>query len=145
MPFVTVYNPLDRPVVIDEEGRTIGGGTWAIALTTAEPVRAGLEAGTLLEVKIGKDRAEPYNADARNARDRATWAEERRDALSKLDRDELAELARSHAVIDPDDPDPHKRDLVAMLAVRDEVEVDKPDKKPKTRRRSSSSSDTEED
>lgn len=51
MPYFTAYNGTDAPVVIDGEGRTIGGGEWAPVLSTEDAVSAALEAGTLTKVK----------------------------------------------------------------------------------------------
>ena len=77
MPYVTAYNTTDRPVLIDDEGRTLGGGEWGPVLTTEEPARMALDAGTLVKV------AEPKNLDdvtpeARSAFERTSELEEAR-------------------------------------------------------------------
>lgn len=50
MPYITVFNTTDRPVPIDDEGRSLPGGEWGPVLTTADQVQAALDAGHLVKV-----------------------------------------------------------------------------------------------
>ena len=84
----TVYNTLDRPVALDDDGRTIGGGEYGSALTTGkagEVADAAIDRGDL--VVVTRPKGDDLNDDARAAFD-AT------DALNAAPDDEaLAEVA----------------------------------------------------
>lgn len=42
------YNPTSQPVVIDDEGHTLGGGEWASVDPASDRVTAAVEAGDLI-------------------------------------------------------------------------------------------------
>lgn len=85
----TVYNTLDRPVGIDDDGRTIGGGEYGTVLTTGkagEQADAAIDRGDLVVVERPAGDG-PVNPDALAAFD-AT------DALNAADTPEaIAEVA----------------------------------------------------
>lgn len=64
MVYQTVFNRLDTPVVIDTEGRSIGGGEWGTVNTEEEAVKRALEAEWLTEVE---EREDTDNIDPRAA------------------------------------------------------------------------------
>lgn len=43
-----VFNPTDQPVVIDDEGRVLGGGEWAELDTTDDLIKSLLDREQLL-------------------------------------------------------------------------------------------------
>ena len=45
---IPAFNPTDRPVVIDDEGRQLGGGEWGRVDPDASPVVTALGLGALL-------------------------------------------------------------------------------------------------
>lgn len=49
--YVTVFNASDTPVLLDEDGRSVGGGEWATADPDDAVTAAALEAGDLVEVE----------------------------------------------------------------------------------------------
>jgi len=76
----TVYNPLDVPVAIDDDGRTLGGREYGTVLVTGKPGEAAadaIERGSLVvverpaaDVEVGVDAREAFDAtDALNAAD----------------------------------------------------------------------------
>lgn len=46
----TAYNTLDRPVVVDDDGRVAAGGEWSPVLASHELVKAAVERGDLVFV-----------------------------------------------------------------------------------------------
>lgn len=48
--YITVFNPTDQPVVVDDEGRTVAGHSWSPALSTADEVKTALDDGRLVKV-----------------------------------------------------------------------------------------------
>lgn len=56
------YNTTDTPVVIDGEGRIVGGGEWVHIKPNPEVERA-LELGSLIETTVA-DRSQDADADA---------------------------------------------------------------------------------
>lgn len=49
MVYAAAYNPTDSPVVIDGEGRTLGGRAWGPVETTEDAVKAALSDGRLVK------------------------------------------------------------------------------------------------
>lgn len=50
MGYVTAYNPGDSPVVVDDDGRTVGGREWSPVLTTEDRVKEAFADGRLVKV-----------------------------------------------------------------------------------------------
>lgn len=48
--YICVFNPTAQPVVLDDEGRSVAGGTWAPALSSTDQVRGALDGGLLVKV-----------------------------------------------------------------------------------------------
>lgn len=89
--YVPVCNVTDRPLVVDGEGRTLGGGEWGATLKSAEQVKAALGRGELVE--LDGDAGTP---EAKAAVDLARILEQRAGAFGKLDRDALLEHTGEH-------------------------------------------------
>lgn len=110
----TAWNPADVPVVVDAEGRTIGGGEYGTVDTTDSAAKALLDAESLLLVSDP-----PSDADINPALRAALAATEARQvaavALRGQDKADLVTLAEEHA---PDLADADKPDLVDGLAAR---------------------------
>lgn len=69
MTFATYFNPTSSPVVIDDTGATIAGGTWGTASSSTRQVSAAVDNGSLVEVPRPDDTSET-NPDALAAFDR---------------------------------------------------------------------------
>lgn len=121
--FVVAYNPTDGPVLIDDAGRVVGGGEWAPVDSTDETAKAAFDAGRLLRAEAPARDANPL---AVQAAAQAKAFTDRSRAFAALDRDDLAELARTAELIEGDQL-PHKDELVAVL-VRSDVPTPTPAK-----------------
>lgn len=104
------YNPTDAPMLIDAAGRTLGGGEWGPVSSTADEVKAALEADTLVYVDLADDAEASVPAAA--ARTRVAELNERTEAFGALDKPELEQLA---AELEPADG-ANKAQLVELLA-----------------------------
>lgn len=119
------FNPTSGPVVIDAEGRTLGGGEWGPVDSTANAVRAAVDAGALVLQDAPAEDAQTAPA-ASTAAAAVVEAEDRRARLGDLDREVLGELARNTGVIDAGEDTPTKAELVAMLTPRTNVAIPAP-------------------
>lgn len=103
--YVTVFNPSDSPVLLDEEGRSVGGGEWATAETTDDVTKAALADGRL--VKVDAPESDPdrryFNAQALGTFEQTARYGERSDTLSEKDKPQLVKIARSQGVIGDED------------------------------------------
>lgn len=121
MTFKTVFNTTDSPVVVDSEGRSIGGFEHGTVDTTEDLASDAMDAHVLIPsvLPTGDVEVDPQVKAAHAAtKDRTEKAER----LRKMEKDDLAALAAS----DPSTEhlaDEHKGDMVAGLAARD-VEPD---------------------
>lgn len=52
-----VYNTSDTMVVVDDDGRSVGGREWGVADSTSEPVKRALESGELIRADEDAARA----------------------------------------------------------------------------------------
>lgn len=87
--YQAAYNPGDTPVVIDRDGRTLGGREWGPVLTTEEDAKAAFSDGRL--IKVAAEDLDSANADARSAIEAAAELERTRKEA------EPAELATAAA------------------------------------------------
>lgn len=118
MVYSTVFNTTDQPIVVDAEGRAVGGREWGTVETLAEQAAAALSARHLVVIeKIAK------NADPRALAAAARTAEvsDRAGRLQGMEKDELTALALDAGV--PGAEQASKPDLVALLAARTNVAV----------------------
>lgn len=106
--YATVFNTTDSPLVVDAEGRIIGGGDWGTVDTTADEAKVALDDDRLVIVEERKDHP------AAEVFARTAVVRKSADALAKLDKDRLTALAEDNGV----DPDQHKPELVRALAAR---------------------------
>lgn len=118
--YVTAYNVTGSPVAATDEGHTIGGHGWGTADTTSDAGRHAFDAGILVEIEEPGDNARP---EARDAWARTQEVSKRAETFGDADKAKLLEAARTAGLVGPDD-EPHKPELVAMLATRPELEVD---------------------
>lgn len=91
MTYAVHFNTTDSPVVIDDDGRAIAGGTWAPARTTSPQVTDAVVAGRLVEVaKPDGDDVNPAAAEAFAEVDRlnTTTTSSRRRPASSSDSEE---------------------------------------------------------
>lgn len=120
--YATAKNTSAAPLVIDEDGRTIGGGEWGTVDTTSTTVRAAVDAGSIV-VRRDLDSGDvPDDADPalRAAVETTATIRGRAETFAALDRDTLEELALDAGLLagepDPTRPPPAKTALVATLA-----------------------------
>lgn len=100
--YVPAHNVTDRPVAIDFEGRTLGGGEWGPVDRTDDAVEAAVEAGVLVLVEVDP-KVKDLASDALDAHDAAQALEERRKALTGLEAGKVRALATEVGLIDPAD------------------------------------------
>lgn len=117
--YVTAYNPTDGPVVVTDQGHTIGGRSWGTLDTTSDAGRRALELGDVLEVEAESS----DNADVSAALERTKAVSERAELAGNADKGKLLEAARNAGLVG-DDEEPHKPELVAMLATRTDLELE---------------------
>jgi hypothetical protein len=84
MTYELVYNPMSGPVVVDDDGRSLAGGGYGPAETSA--VRGLVEAGALVRIKLARGAKGP----ARDAADRVDELNKRLDGLKGKSVDDLA-------------------------------------------------------
>jgi hypothetical protein len=120
MSYRPAYNVLDRPVVVDDEGRTLGGGEWGVVESTSDAGRGALARGDVVLVDDDLD-TEGTNRDALAAVEQARTLRERAEQFGALDKDRLEEFARDEGLLE-DDERGRKRDLVTALARRSHVD-----------------------
>lgn len=115
--FVAAHNPTDQAVVVDDAGRTLGGGEWGVVDTTADQVKTAVDAARLT---LAPDlKADSGNtADANDAARTAETAEKRRRQLDALDADAVHALADQAGV-----GEGTKAAQVGELARRDDIDV----------------------
>lgn len=126
MSYRAAYNVLDRPVPVDDEGRTLEGGGWGTIDATSEAGKAAIDQGNVVLVDLDTD-APGLNLDALRAVNEAGRLEERRQALTELTKAELEALAREHDLLGAaeevtEGDNLRKRELVAVLVRRPEVD-----------------------
>lgn len=117
MTFVTVYNTTDRPVLLDAEGREVGGREWGTAETTQDGAKVALASGSLILADVPE--VGDVNPLAAAAAARTARLSDRRDTLGGLDPDMLTELGVTAGL----SPDLNKTELVRALAFREDVAV----------------------
>lgn len=93
--FVPAYNTTTGPIVIDGEGRTLGGGEWGPVDRHDDHAQQAIGDGRLvIHPDLDVDAADVDQA-AVDAADEANLLEERRTHLANVDVDQLRTLARS--------------------------------------------------
>lgn len=135
MSYETVFNTGTQPVVVDDEGRVIGGGEWGAVQSNEPVVRDLLESGALVRVEepvpdtAGGGTA-PVNPSAQRAFDRVRAIQERNDRAASMDKDQLIEILQR---VDPallaslprgGDGKPAKEDLVEAISERPHLRFD---------------------
>lgn len=131
--YSTAYNRTESPIVVDEDGRTLGGGEWGTVDTTGELVKAAQAAGWVVvfpDLEATADTA----PDAREAIEQTKAIRDRSEAYGDLETDELEAIV---AKAGGDPADRHKRDLVHYLSYRDDLD---PAEVSKTLKRAASAS-----
>lgn len=125
MSYQVAYNPTDAPVLIDFEGRSLGGREWGVVDRSDELVVAALEADRLRTYPSGVDAADDTDPDALAANTLAAELEDRRGRLGEVAVDELRAAAVRAAVVPADQADDvDKPRLVRMLTRRTDIGVD---------------------
>lgn len=115
MTYVLAYNPSDGPVLIDGQGRTVGGREW-MAVDNTDPVaKLAFDSERLLQPEPPTKNADPHAVAAAKEAARLTA---RAKKLAALDKDVLLDAARTAGLVAEDDT-PHKNDLVALLTRTD--------------------------
>jgi hypothetical protein len=113
--YATAYNTTDRPIVVDAEGRSIGGGEFGTVDTTADEAKMAAEAGDLFiypELTEGPGQ----NPAATDAIRNTETVRARAIRLGELEKEDLQELGGQAGMADANDA--RKRDLVTGLAFR---------------------------
>lgn len=134
------YNSTDVPLVVDDEGRAIGGRSWGVVHTTEALARRSVLAGQLV-VLDDADYRDADNPDVVTALQVLDERRQRHAAAQKLPKAVLVDTV-GDAVADslPQGKDgaPFKQDL-AIAAAAGDAEIPAPaPKKPTTPRRGSS-------
>lgn len=112
---MTAYNTGDSPVLIDNVGRTLGGGEWGTVDTTADAVKLAVSANRLRLFTGGFPEGVQLAPQAAEAHATTDEVGRRADALGGLDRDSLAAIASDAGLIGRGEV-PYKADLLALLA-----------------------------
>lgn len=112
--YATAWNPGVSPVVVDDEGRTIGGSEWGTVETTSDAVKTLLAVEALMLVDEPKSGAD-VNPALSDALARTAERKAAADALRGEEKPDLVALAEEHA---PSLADAHKGDIVDGLAAR---------------------------
>ena len=104
--FVVGFNTTDAPIVIDADGRSLGGYEWGAVRAATQIVRAHVDGGRLVlhpELEAGKvpDDADPAVA---AAADRAAELRARAEAASALEPEVRIRLATAAGIL-PEDRD----------------------------------------
>lgn len=144
---LTGYNPTDAPVVVDALGHMIGGGEWGTYDSTADEVKAAIEAGTLVHVDVDIDAVDNPSAAAQAAFKRTKKIKEREDKV-KPDKDDdkkpkkadLHEAAADAGLIAPTD-DVSVSDLRTAVATSPHVPIPQHEPEPKPRKRTRTQED----
>lgn len=89
--YVAAYAPGDTPVVIDRDGRTLGGREWGPVLTTEEEAKSAFADGRL--IKVAAEDLDAANPDARAAIEAAAELEETRKKAEPVEVAKAAEKA----------------------------------------------------
>lgn len=126
--YKTAFNPGDSPVVVDGEGRTIGGGEWGTVQTTEDSASAALDSGALVIVEVDDAESGDLNPEAREVLKSSVASNGRHTELQGLDVEDLRKAAAKAGLIKPQDKST-KTELLAMLVRRPDVQVG-PAKKP---------------
>lgn len=118
----TAYNPSDDPLVVDTEGRVIGGREWGTYDTTDEVAKALVAEGRLVPVE--KPGHTDLNPDAAAAFERTEVIENRVEQVRSLDKDTLQEAAVEAGLVEEGE-NVGVRDLREAVAENVAVEVPK--------------------
>lgn len=132
----TGYNRTSAPIVVDAEGRTIGGREWGTYDSTEDAAQAAIKARDLIPLNIDIATASNPSATAQAAFARTEQVKQRAEQVKALDKDVLHETAVESGLIAPAD-EPSVSDLRATVAEAIHVPVPEPDPKPKTTKRTS--------
>lgn len=122
--YATAFNPSSSPVVVSEEGHTVGGGEWGTIETTDAAAKAALEAGRVVEVEE-RDVSNPaeLNDYAHMALVETARRKDRAEALDGRDKAALTKIAQRGGLI-ADDEDVLRADLERRI-VRSDVDIPK--------------------
>jgi hypothetical protein len=82
--YIPVHNPTEQPVVIDAEGRIIGGGEWGTVLTTEPAAKEAIDAGRLVRVAAYDDTTGLDPAAAQALQEAAELEDARKDGPEEL-------------------------------------------------------------
>lgn len=99
--FVAGYNPTDVPVVVDHQGRTLGGGEWGPVRASTAVIRDLVGAGRLV-LHPDLSPVDDTNPSAAAAVEVAAALHERVESLEPLELDVLAALADRAGIPRPD-------------------------------------------
>ncbi len=115
--YLAALNVSDSPVVVDDEGRMLGGGDWG-PVRRNEQVRVAADAGDLHLFPGGVADEPGQNPEAVRAAKRAAELTERSAAFANLDREQLGGMAGDAGVLPEGVEDlPDKDHLVERLAL----------------------------
>jgi hypothetical protein len=121
-----VFNPGDTPLVVDENGRSLGGGEWGSVDSLDPAVKSHLDEDRLLVVDIPDDALDQghVNPAAYDAAKHVKEANERREQLKGVDKQKLLDFARDRQIVAEHDDDPTKSKLVKHLAEHQDVSLE---------------------
>ena len=138
----TGYNPTVSPVVVDDEGRTIGGREWGTYESTEDAAQQAIDRRDLIPIKDLDPTAETppgVNPRALQAFEHTKVVRERKEKAAKVDKDALRQVAEDNDLIAPGQ-EPTATALREVLAEHPEVVIPEPDKPGKKTARSTRSS-----
>lgn len=134
----TAYNPTASPVVVDDEGRIIGGREWGTYDTTEQAAKDALGRRDLIATDDPEgEPAADSNPTAMAAIQRTANIRERGEEVKGLDREVLEQVATEHRLV-ANASDARIGDLREVVTEHPEVPVpDAPTSKPARKRTSS--------
>jgi hypothetical protein len=131
--YVPAHNVTASPIVIDFEGRTIGGGEWGVVDQTDDALETALDSGWLVLAPKLDPKAKDLHPAAVDAVDLAALLEDRRAAVADLPAGKVRALAADASLVDEvDELDDLRLAFVRRMVVR-RADIELPaDPKPAT-------------
>jgi hypothetical protein len=97
--YVTVFNGGDSPVLISDDGRSVGGGDWATALSTDDAVKSALASGAVVKIDAPEGSDQQLNPAAKTVLDQTAAYTDRAEKVKDWDKAALEEFATEKGLV----------------------------------------------